>query len=61
MKKETDFNFAKMNKEQLTELTTTVNEIAATDILAGKSFTIIDLWNIQRSSKARTQKKHLVL
>lgn len=61
MKKETDFNFAKISKEQLTVLTTTVKETAAADFIAGKSFTTIDLWNIQRSSMVRTQKKHLVL
>lgn len=61
MKEQTNVNFAKMSKEQLTALTTTVKETAAADFIAGKSFTTIDLWNIQRSSKVRTQKKHLVL
>lgn len=61
MKKETDFSFVNISKEQLTELTTTVKEIEAADFIVGKSFTTIDLWNIQRSSKTRTQKKYLVL
>ena len=51
MKKQTEINFVKMSKEQTNELTTTVIETIATDFVAVKSFTIVDLWNIQRRSK----------
>ncbi len=51
MNKNTNLKFAKMNKEQLNELTTTVKEIVATDFVPVKSFTIVDLWNIHRSNK----------
>ncbi len=51
MKKQTDLNFVKMSKEQTDELATTVNETIATGFVAVKSFTIVDLWDIQRRSK----------
>ena len=51
MKKQTNLNFAKMSKGQLNELTTVVKEIVATDFVPAKSFTVIDLWNIQRHGK----------
>lgn len=60
MKKQTNLNFAKMSKEQLDHLTTTVKEIAATDFVPAKSFTVVDLWNIQRKSKTMTNRKQLV-
>lgn len=51
MEKQTNLNFAKMSKGQLNELTTVVKEIVATDFVPAKSFTVVDLWNIQRRSK----------
>ncbi|MGG9964789.1 hypothetical protein [Ferruginibacter sp. SUN106] len=60
MKKETTLNFAKISKEQLNELTTTVNETVATDFVPAKIFTVVDLWNIQRKSKPRINGRYLV-
>ncbi len=51
MKKETNFNFANISKIQSTELTTIVKETIALDFVPAKSFTVVDLWNIQRRSK----------
>jgi hypothetical protein len=59
MKKQTNLNFAKMSKGQLNELTTTVKEIVATDFIPDKSFTVVDLWNIQRRSKTRINSRYL--
>ena len=53
MKKQTEINFTKMSKEHTNELTTIVKETIAMDFVPVKSFTIIDLWNIQRRSKSR--------
>jgi len=61
MKKQTDLKFAKMSKEQLDHLTTTVKEIAATDFVPAKSFTVIDLWNIQRHGKTTMNSRKLAL
>ncbi len=60
MKKQSNLNFAKMSKEQLHELTTTVKEIVATDFAPAKSFTVVDLWNIQRRNKTITNRKQLL-
>ena len=59
MKKQTDFTFVKMSKEKSNELTTIVNETIATDFVAAKSFTVADLWNIQRSNKTRISSRYL--
>lgn len=59
MKKQTDFTFVKMSKEQSNELTTIVNETIATDFVTAKSFTVADLWNIQRRSKTRINSRYL--
>lgn len=57
MKKETDFNFAKINKAQSNELTIIVNETLAMDFVPAKNFTVVDLWNIQRKSKTTTSSR----
>lgn len=59
MKEQTNVNFAKMSKDQLIELTSTVNETVATHFVPAKGFTVIDLWNIQRRSKTRILSRHL--
>jgi hypothetical protein len=59
MKKETDFNFAKISKEQSNELTTIVKETLATDFVPAKSFTVVDLWNIQRQGKTTMNSRKL--
>ena len=51
MNKNTDFNFAKISKEQSNELTTMVKETVATGFVSAKSFTSVDLWNIRRQGK----------
>lgn len=51
MNKNTNFNFAKISKEQSNELTAIVEETVATGFVAPKSFTIVDLWNIRRQGK----------
>lgn len=51
MNKQTEINFSKISKEQTNDLTTVINETIAMDFVPVKSFTIIDLWNIQRRSK----------
>ena len=51
MTKNTDFNFAKISKEQSNELTTMVKETVATGFVSAKSFTSVDLWNIRRQGK----------
>ncbi len=59
MKKQAEINFTKMTKEQTNDLTTLVNEIIAIDIISVKSFRIVDLWVIQRRSKARITRRYL--
>jgi hypothetical protein len=51
MNKQTEINFSKISKGQTNDLATMVNETIAKDFIAVKSFTIVDLWNIQRRSK----------
>ncbi len=50
MNKNTNFNFAKISKEQTNALIATVPETVATDFVTAKKFTIVDLWNIRRRS-----------
>jgi hypothetical protein len=48
-----------MSKGQLNELTTVVKEIVAKDFVPVKSFTVIDLWNIQRHGKTTMNSRNL--
>ena len=57
MKKQIEINFSKISKEQTNDLTTVVKETIATDFVPVKSFTIVDLWNIQRRSKTATGRR----
>ena len=57
MKKQTEINFSKISKEQKNDLTTVVNETIAKDFIPIKSFTVVDLWNIQRRSKTTIQSR----
>lgn len=59
MKEQTNVNFAKMSKDQLIELASTVKETVATNFVPAKGFTVIDLWNIQQRSKTRIHSRHL--
>jgi len=60
MKKQTKVNFANISKEQSNELTSIVKETMAMNFVPAKSFTVVDLWNIQRSNKTRLSSSHLV-
>ena len=59
MKQQTNVNFAEMSKDQLIKLASTVKETVASNLVPAKNFTVIDLWNIQRSSKTRILSRHL--
>ena len=59
MKKQTEINFLKINKEQTDFLTTVVSETIATDFVRLKTFTAADLWNIQRRGKTIINRRHL--
>jgi hypothetical protein len=59
MKKQTTLNFATISKEQSTELTSIVTETIAMDFVPAKSFTVIDLWNIQRHGKTTMNSRKL--
>jgi hypothetical protein len=54
MNKQTEINFSKINEEQTNDLTTVINQTIAMDFIPIKSFTIVDLWNIHRRSKTKT-------
>jgi hypothetical protein len=60
MKKQTEINFSKISKEQTNDLTAVVNETIAMDFIPVKSFTIVDLWNIQQRSKTIRDSRKLV-
>lgn len=57
MKKQTDFNFVKLNKEQSNELISIVQETVAKDFVSVKSFSVVDLWNIRRHGKTIWNKR----
>lgn len=59
MKQQTNVSFTEMNKDQLNELASTVQETVATNFVPAKGFTVVDLWNIQRRSKTRMPSRHL--
>jgi hypothetical protein len=54
MKKQTEINFSKISNQQTNDLTTVINETIAMDFVPVKSFTIVDLWDIHRRSKTKT-------
>lgn len=60
MKKQTEIRFTEISKEHSNALTTILKESLAIDIVPVKTFTIIDQWNIQRKSKPRKVRRHLV-
>jgi hypothetical protein len=59
MKKQTEIHFSKISKENTNDLTKVVNETIAIDFISVKSFSIVDLWNIQSRSKTRFNRRHL--
>lgn len=46
----------KLDNEQLRKLTTEVKETVATEVVKS-NFTVVDLWNIQRSRKTQSLSK----
>ena len=60
MKKQTEINFAKISKEQTNKLTTVVSEMIAKDFVPFKTFTSVDLWNIQRRSKTMVSRRYSI-
>ncbi len=60
MRKQNEIKFSKISKEQIIDLTTVVNETIAINFVPVKSFTIVDLWNIQRRCKTMSNRKHLI-
>ena len=59
MKKQTEKNFTQISKEQTNELTTVINETLAFGLAHAKTFSSVDLWNIQRRSKTMMYRRHL--
>ena len=59
MKKQSTSLFTQMSKEQFENLTTVVNETLVAGFIspARKTFTTVDLWNIQRQGKTRIQRR----
>ena len=43
----------KLDNKQLRRLTTEVKETVATDVVKTSNFSVVDLWNIQRSRKTQ--------
>jgi len=58
MKKQSENNFTQISKEHTKELTTVVNETLAMEFTPAKSFSSVDLWNIQRRSKTMMYRRH---
>ncbi len=40
------------------KLTTVVQETLATNMTPGKTFAVVDLWNIQRKKRSTLQRRH---
>lgn len=58
MKKQSEKTFTQISKEQAKELTTVVNETLAFEFIPAKTFSSVDLWNIQRRSKTMMYRRH---
>ena len=58
MKKQSENNFAQISKEHKTELTTVAKETLAQGFIPVKTFSSLDLWNIQRRSKTMMYRRH---
>lgn len=59
MKKSSNSLFSQINAEAFQSLTSTVNETLFTGnaVSTNKTFTSADLWNIQRNTKMRIQRR----
>jgi hypothetical protein len=60
MKKQTTNQFSPISKEQTEKLTTVVKETIALGISQVKTFTSVDLWNIQRRSRTIMSRRSFV-
>jgi hypothetical protein len=60
MKRQSTSLFTQLGKEELTALTTTVNEVVAFDCKNSnnKIFSAADLWNIQRQRRSFVQRRN---
>jgi len=61
MKKQSNILFTKFSKETLSDLTKEIRETLATGFNRPqqKTFTVADLWNIQRQRKGMVQRRFL--
>ena len=60
MKKQTTNQFSPISKEQTEKLTTVVKETIALGLSQVKTFTTVDLWNIQRRSRTIMSRRSFV-
>lgn len=60
MKKQTTNQFSPISKEQTEKLTTVVNETIALGLNHAKTFSVADLWNIQRRSRTIMSRRSFV-
>lgn len=60
MKKQTTTRFSPISIEQTEKLTTIVKETLALGISHAKTFSTVDLWNIQRRSRTLMSRRSFV-
>jgi hypothetical protein len=60
MKKQTTNQFSPITKEQTEKLTTVVKETIALGLSQVKTFSTVDLWNIQRRSRTIMSRRSFV-
>jgi hypothetical protein len=60
MKKQSENRFNPLSDEHVKTLTSVVKETVATGFSKPKSFTTIDLWNIQRKNRTMMQRRSFV-
>ena len=60
MKKQTTNQFSPISKEQTEKLTTVENETLALGLSQVKTFSTVDLWNIQRRSRTIMSRRSFV-
>lgn len=60
MKKQTTTQFLQISKEETEKLTTVVKETIAIGFSHAKTFSSVDMWNIQRRSKTMMQRRSFI-
>ena len=60
MKKQTTNQFSPISKDQTEKLTTVENETLALGLSQVKTFSTVDLWNIQRRSRTIMSRRSFV-